>query len=280
MPPPRENAAVPLALDAELDRLYGADLCEFVAQRKRIAAALRQEGRKAEAAEVLALRKPSLPAWAVNQLVRRSRKDVDALIEAGSRLTVAQQALVGAGDRAGFANARRQEQAVVKKLRRAAAGILDDRASEAMLERIAATLEAAAVTPAGREQLAEGRLTTEIATQGFEAFAGTLPAADAGPRARPAPASAGKATGKRPNDGDRKQRREEALSRARATLKAATDREADAAEQRRQADRVVKEARRALDAAERRAARVEADRAAAAEAVQAARRALDAAKKA
>ena len=58
-------------LDDALDQLYGAELADFVAERKRLASGLKKNGRRAEAASLEEQRKPSLPAWTVNQLVRR-----------------------------------------------------------------------------------------------------------------------------------------------------------------------------------------------------------------
>jgi hypothetical protein len=270
---------VAVDLEAALDDLYGAEPDEFVAERKQLAGALKQEGRKAEAARVLELRKPTVPAWTVNQLVRRRRKDVDTLLEAGERLADAQASLLAGEGRAEFAEARRAEQAAVKRLRESAGTILADRASDAVLDRVAATLGAAAVTPEGRERIARGRLTGEIEPQGFEAFAG-MPAA--APERRPAaakPAKPARPAKAAPAADDRK-RREEAVARAREAVAAARKRETEVAGERREAERAVQQARKALEAAQRKAARLRADQAAAAEAVERARGELDAAKKA
>jgi len=90
-----ETVGVPVDLEDELDRLYGLDLADFVAERTRLTRALRKEGRRAEAAQVQELRKPSLSVWTINQLARRRRKDLDLLLDAGHRLAMAQRALLG-----------------------------------------------------------------------------------------------------------------------------------------------------------------------------------------
>ena len=54
----RNDVAAP---DAELDRLYGGELEEFVAARAAAAKELRRQGRRDEAAAVAALRKPRWP---------------------------------------------------------------------------------------------------------------------------------------------------------------------------------------------------------------------------
>ena len=57
-------------LEDEVDRLYGLPLEEFTPARNELAKRLRKDGRKAEAARVGELAKPSLALWTVNQLAR------------------------------------------------------------------------------------------------------------------------------------------------------------------------------------------------------------------
>jgi hypothetical protein len=64
--------------------------------RNQAASELRSVGRRAEAYQVKALRKPSVPAAAVNRLVREHRRQVEAFLEAAARLRDAQFA--GKGD--------------------------------------------------------------------------------------------------------------------------------------------------------------------------------------
>ena len=60
----------------EIDGLYGLPLDEFTQARNELARSLRKDGRREEAAEVAGLRKPTPPAWVVNQLVRERRSEV------------------------------------------------------------------------------------------------------------------------------------------------------------------------------------------------------------
>jgi hypothetical protein len=264
---------VAVDLESELDRMYGVELDQFVPERTRVVRALKKDGRRAEAAQVQELRKPSLPAWTVNQLVRRNRKDVDLLLAAGERLAEAQNALLGGGDQGAFAEAREREQGRLKSLRGAAREILGQRASDETIERVASTLRAAIGTAEGRAQLDEGRLTAGIEPRGFEAFTGApVPAATTGADAAARRSKAGE---RRSDAADRKKARLEAKAHARANLKAAREREAFLAKQLRKADHAVQAARKALDAAEREAERVRADRDRATEAVEVSRRELD-----
>src|SRR6266516_6609230 len=134
-------------LESELDRLYALDPGEFVAERESLARELRDAGSREEAAQVKSLRKPTVPAAAINQLARRERRDVDLLLDAGHRLREAQQRLLAGEDPGSLDEARRTEREALQSLRRAAARILDEagRESQSTLNRIMGTLEAAAV---------------------------------------------------------------------------------------------------------------------------------------
>ena len=84
-----------------IDDLYGLPLDRFVAERTALARELRGAGRREEAGEVAALRKPSVAAWAVNQLVRTQGRAVDELFEAGDALRKAQDGVLAGRDDAG-----------------------------------------------------------------------------------------------------------------------------------------------------------------------------------
>ena len=74
--------------------LYGLPLDRFVPERDALAKALRKAGRREEAAEVAALRKPSVAAWAVNQVIRTQGRAVAALFGAGDALQEAHSQLL------------------------------------------------------------------------------------------------------------------------------------------------------------------------------------------
>ena len=83
----------------EASDLYGLPLDRFVAERGALAKALRAEGNKDEAARVGSLRKPSVAAWTVNQVIRTQRRAVRALLATGDELERAQSdILAGRGD--------------------------------------------------------------------------------------------------------------------------------------------------------------------------------------
>src|SRR5207244_10848563 len=64
----------------------------FIRPTDDMAQRLKQAGQLDVAALVKQLPKPTVPLWAVNQLARRHRDEVRALLDAGDRLRAAQQA--------------------------------------------------------------------------------------------------------------------------------------------------------------------------------------------
>jgi hypothetical protein len=174
----------------EIDRLYGLPLDEFTRARDELARRARQEGDGEAAAEIKQLRKPSLPAWIVNQLARQRELDVQRLLKAGEQLAGAQAEAIRAQSGDAFLAARRDQQHALEALAARAREILADAGrGAAALERVLATLRAGSLTEDGRALLKGGRLTEELEPPGFEALAGLeLPAGPAAPAA-PKPAT-------------------------------------------------------------------------------------------
>src|SRR5262249_12241086 len=77
-------------LDDEVDSLFKLPLSEFTDARNNLAAQLKRDGRADDASFVKALAKPSISAWAVNQLHWNHRAAFDRLIAAGQRIRQAQ----------------------------------------------------------------------------------------------------------------------------------------------------------------------------------------------
>lgn len=229
---------------ADRQELYGLALEEFIPGRQALAKVLRQEGRREQAKEVAALRKPSAAAWAVNQLVRTQRRDVEALFAAGDTLVAAQTALVaGKGDAGALREAQVHERDAVAALTQTARGLLSGDGhslSSATLERVSQTLEAAAVDEAARAQVRDGCLERELHHVGIGAVTAALSLAPAPPsrRARDRPDAEAAHT-------VRAQRAAELATARQAEL--ATARQAEAA-----ARRAAGQADRALAAAQRR----------------------------
>jgi hypothetical protein len=167
---PKPLAVVP-ELEAELDNLYSAPPESFIRARDDLAQRLKQAGQLEVATTVKQLRKPTIPLWAVNQLARRYPDEVRALLEAGDRLRVAQQAALR-GESQELRAATAAERELLRSLTQRGEELLRETGHSADPKRIAGTLRTAAVDPAGRELLEQGRLGEELEATGFGAFAG------------------------------------------------------------------------------------------------------------
>lgn len=220
---------------AEVDRLYELPLEEFTAARNELAKRLGD-------ASIKQLKKPTVPAWTVNQLARRREVDVRRLLRAGEQLEQAQKQAVEGGDQQAYARARDDERDALRRLRAQAADVLRDGghpATDATLERVARTLHAGAATEEGRTLLRDGKLSEELEPQGFGALAGVKPAA---PRAK------GKKEAKAPPDRSRARKAraeaDAAQGEADAAASAVRDAEQELARLRRSAERAAAKADR------------------------------------
>src|SRR5215208_6741288 len=176
-----------MTVEQATEELYDLRPGEFTHARDERAKALRKEGRRNEADAVKALRKPTVPAWALNQLARRQPKEVERLVAAGEELRAAQEELLAGGDRKAFQSAAAKEREQVAKLSAEAADLAaeaGERATPGLKEKIAATLHAAALDDETAEELGAGRLLREReAIGGFGAMT-------AAPPPRPTPSAA------------------------------------------------------------------------------------------
>ena len=146
--------------------LYGVPLDRFVAERTALARSLKADGRREEADQVAALRKPSVAAWAVNQLVRTQRSAVKRLFDAGDSLSRAQsELLAGRGDAVALRAANQARRDALQGLVELARGLLSSSGSEltpAVLERVTETLNAAALDDTARAAVRDGCLEREL----------------------------------------------------------------------------------------------------------------------
>ncbi|HET8980599.1 MAG TPA: hypothetical protein VFN87_20775 [Solirubrobacteraceae bacterium] len=159
-----------MPVDAPED-LYGLPLEEFVLERTALVKSLRAEKRREEAGEVAALRKPSVAAWAVNQLVRTQPQTIRALFDAGDALAQAQRQ-AASGEHTGDAmrEATRRQRDALGELTEAAEGLLGSQGSalsQATLERVTDTLRAAAIDDEARREVQTGCLTHELRFAGL-----------------------------------------------------------------------------------------------------------------
>ena len=223
------------APEETVDRLYGLPLDEFTAERDAAAQELRRDGDREAADAVRKLRKPSAPAWALNQLARRRSDEVKRLIAAGDELRDAQENVYkGGGARDRLRGAVEAEREAVGSLLGEARELLDAegrKPSQQVLDRARDTLHAAATDERVRDELSAGRLVEHAEPVGL------------------GPAPAGAPSRRKPKRETEEARRQEALAEARRRVREA-EREAKAAERR--AEKARQEAEAAAADVERR----------------------------
>ena len=145
--------------------LYRVPPEEFVAARDELARRLRDGGDRERAAEVKRLRRPSQAAWLVNATAAERPELLEELLAAGEELRAAQAAALGSregGER--LREAAADERRLVAELVAVARGIAERggrRAGAPVLDKVAATLQAAGVDDELRAELAEGRVARE-----------------------------------------------------------------------------------------------------------------------
>lgn len=157
------------------DELYGVLPSEFTATRKRLAGELsREDGRR-----LTALRRPTVPAWAVNQLVRDDA--VDPLLDLGERMRTAWS------DGGDLASLERERNSLVSDLVRRSRELADEAGrplSDAFADEVEETLRAAIADPSAAEAVRGGRLDHPLRHAGFGPFGAAAPPARKQPAAR------------------------------------------------------------------------------------------------
>ena len=149
------------------DELYGLAPAEFTPTRDARAKELKRED-PALAQQVKALRKPSLAAWVVDQLVRRETEQVDQVIAVGAALRAAQADLDGEELRA-LTRQRRQLTAAVTTRARAVAAGLGQKVTPAVSDQVEATLTAAMVDEGCARAVRSGLLVAALTSTGVDA---------------------------------------------------------------------------------------------------------------
>jgi hypothetical protein len=150
-------------LEAEIDRLYQLPLEEFTAARNALA---RTAG--AGASPVRQLSKPSVAAWAVNQVYGKRRDVYDALIDASLTLRKTHKTIL-AGRRADLREPSRAHEEALDAALKAALTILQEAghpASDTTRQAVLTTLRA---LPSDETP---GRLTATLQPGGFEMLQG------------------------------------------------------------------------------------------------------------
>lgn len=152
-------------LDERIADLYGLAPEDFVDARNALAKELRAQGERDAATEVSRLRRPTVAAWALNQVARRHPDAVAEIGEVGDELRRAQRrALSGVGaDELRQAGARRRK--VVERVASRADDALRDAGrtvTATVHQQVTETLEAATASEEVADALLRGQLEREL----------------------------------------------------------------------------------------------------------------------
>jgi hypothetical protein len=163
-------------LDDDVDALFKLPLAEFISARNDLAARLKQAERANDANLVKALAKPSISAWAVNQLHWRHREALDRLMVTAQRFRQAQTSHTAGriADIRGSLDARSE---ALSHLSNLATVILRDAGHNPTpdtIHRITITLEAVSAYATPSDGPTPGRLTQDVDPPGFGSLASLI----------------------------------------------------------------------------------------------------------
>jgi hypothetical protein len=166
-------------LEDDLDALFRLPLADFTAARNTLAGQLKRSGRGDEALYVKALAKPSITAWAVNQLYWNHRAAFDRLIASGDRFRQAQTSRLSrkVSDMRAALDARREELSNLSDLATALLRDAGHNSTPDTIHRISTTLEAISAYESLSDAARPGRLTHDVDPPGFDTLASFIPSA-------------------------------------------------------------------------------------------------------
>ncbi|MDX6577071.1 MAG: hypothetical protein QOE96_3024 [Blastocatellia bacterium] len=164
----------------DVDALFKLPLTEFISARKTLATRLKRDGHGHESDRVKSMVKPSISAWAVNQIYWMHREAFDRLIATGQNFRRAQSSRLAAkvAEMRGALDARRE---ALSELSTLATSVLRDAGynpTPDMVRRVTTTLEAMSAYALLPDDLAPGRLTQDVDPPGFDSLASFVPVAN------------------------------------------------------------------------------------------------------
>ena len=155
------------AVAAAAAQLYAVPLAQFVASRKALAASAKAAGDPAAAKEILALRKPTVTAWAMNLVPRSgSTSTLAELVGLGARMRAAQSRL----DTATLTSVRGERDAAITAYVDAVAAAAEGAGgslSAAGRDEVRGSAIAALADETAATALASGQLTRALSYSGF-----------------------------------------------------------------------------------------------------------------
>jgi DNA repair exonuclease SbcCD ATPase subunit len=168
----------------DVDALFKLPLTEFIGARNDLAARLKRAGRADNASRVKALAKPSISAWAVNQLYWKHREEFDRLLAAGRRVREAQTSHP-AGRIPDLRESLDERRDALSRLSDLATVLLRDAGHSPTpdtIHRVTTSLEAISAHATLSDSPTPGRLTQDVEPPGFESLASLVQGIDAAKR--------------------------------------------------------------------------------------------------
>jgi hypothetical protein len=160
-------------LEDDIDALFKLPLSEFIGARNDLATRLKRDGRADDASLIKTLAKPSISAWAVNQLYWKHREPFDRLLVTSQRFRQAQTSSTGAR----IADLRESIESrgeALSDLLELATILLRDgghNPTPDTIHRITTTLEALSAYATPGDSPTPGRLTQDVEPPGFGSLA-------------------------------------------------------------------------------------------------------------
>jgi DNA repair exonuclease SbcCD ATPase subunit len=280
-------------LEDDIDALFRLPLAEFTGERNTLAARLKKEGRGNDADRVKLLAKPSVSAWAVNQLYWDHREAFDQLMASGRRLRPAQKLRL-AGKVTSMRDSLDARREALVHLSDLAAELLRDAGSNPSLDtlrRVTTTLEALSAQALHADGPTPGRLTQDLDPPSFDSLASLMSGAAATEDIDEPITPARKSTGanvrrleeaRRAKIADAKvtlQDAKKSLSEARARVQSLESTQKKANADVKEAEKILEKATAALNDAARRAKSVATEVDEATKTVEVAKRAIEQATK-
>jgi len=167
-------------LEDDVDDLFKLPLAEFTGARNDLAARLKREGRANDSNLVKALAKPSISAWAVNQLHWNHREAFERLLSSSQRFRQSQTSQPAArmADLRGSLDARREALSHLSELATVLLREAGHNPTPDTIHRVTTTLDALSAHATLSDGPTPGRLTQDVDPPSFASLASLIPGAD------------------------------------------------------------------------------------------------------
>jgi hypothetical protein len=168
-------------LEDDVDALFKLPLAEFTGARNDLAARLKREGRADDSNLVKKLPKPSISAWAVNQLHWNHREAFEQLLATSQRFRQSQTSHTATrmADLRGSLDARREALSQLSDLATVLLSEAGHNPTPDTIHRITTTLEALSAHATLSDGPTPGRLTQDVDPPSFASLASFFPGTNA-----------------------------------------------------------------------------------------------------